>query len=391
MKYAILLACVLLAVYLSSCDAHAAIQAEWVLANDTDAAGNYLMESDGRDLYGGADDGVYVSRDNGYSWRFADIDPEHDRVWIKGIAVDGSTVYAGTDGYGIFRSDNRGNTWKPINKGLRTYITDEGETRYPFIQQMLVTRSGTVIAVGYHSGTHTSTNGGDTWRDVSSDWIRRKATPKLPEWNIGWNIRSMIDFDGYLWALDSSHVVHRSADNGETWLGAAGSVHGDATDWVVLDNRLYIAGNSFRAPDTGFARWDEAALLWENLAKGLPPDYFEKNRRPSFRPYTNNPTHIRTLAMNRGRIFAGLNLRGVYLFDSRSERWVPAGLQGHTVLALVSHESDLYALAHKAEQDSDNYSRDRDPTRLYRASIAVVQSYGKAAAIWGAVKQLNVR
>ena len=36
----------------------------------------YLMVSDGRDLYAGLIDGVVgVSRDNGYSWRFADLVP----------------------------------------------------------------------------------------------------------------------------------------------------------------------------------------------------------------------------------------------------------------------------------------------------------------------------
>ena len=373
---------------LASNATHGAVQVEWELVNDTDTAGMYLMVSDGRDLYAGLIESVVgVSRDNGYSWRFADLAPERDGGWVKGIAIDGSTVYAGTYGRGIFRSDNQGITWTPINNGLRTSTTKKGRIIYPLIEQMLVTNSGTVIAVGYHSGTYTSTNRGDTWRDITSEWIRRKATPKLPEWNIGFNVKTVIDFDNYLWAFDSINHIHRSADNGETWEGTADFVHGEASDWLVLDNRLYIAGNHERTPDYGFARWDEAGQMWENLAQGLPPDYFEKNRRPNYRPYTDNPTHIRTLAVNRGRIFAGLNLRGVYLFDSRSERWIPAGLQGHTVSALVSLESNLYALAHITEQDSDNLSTDRNPTRLYRASISFVQSYGKAATTWGAIKR----
>ncbi len=51
-------------------------QVEWELVNDTDTAGMYLMVSDGRDLHPSLIDGVVgVSRDNGYSWRFANLVP----------------------------------------------------------------------------------------------------------------------------------------------------------------------------------------------------------------------------------------------------------------------------------------------------------------------------
>ena len=52
------------------------LQVEWELVNVTDIPGMYLMVYDGRDLHAGLIDGVVgVSRDNGYSWRFADLVP----------------------------------------------------------------------------------------------------------------------------------------------------------------------------------------------------------------------------------------------------------------------------------------------------------------------------
>ena len=93
----------------------------------------------------------------------------------------------------------------------------------------------------------------------------------------------------------------------------------------------------------------------EDLSDGLPDS-----------PY------MTSLTVNRGRIFAGLS-RGVYMYDRGAETWTPVGLNGSFVLSLVSHQSYLYvAVSRKG---------------IYRASIPIVHSYGKAAATWGAVKQ----
>ena len=83
---------------------------------------------------------------------------------------------------------------------------------------------------------------------------------------------------------------------------------------------------------------------------------------------------ITSLAVNRGRLFTGLYEFGVYMFDERSEKWFPAGLQEFHVTALGSHQSYLYAAT-------------GEPGAIYRASIPIVQLYGKAATTWGAVKR----
>ena len=82
------------------------------------------------------------------------------------------------------------------------------------------------------------------------------------------------------------------------------------------------------------------------------------------------------LAVNRNRIFAGLRENGVWTFDKRSETWTPVGLEGLTVRALVSHQSELYALTREG---------------IFRATISVVQPHGKSATTWGAIKQKQLR
>lgn len=62
----------------------------------------------------------------------------------------------------------------------------------------------------------------------------------------------------------------------------------------------------------------------------------------------------------------------MYLFDERSDTWIPAGLDGLTVYDLISHQSDLYAAIGEG---------------IYRAAIPTVNSYNKAFTTWGAIKQ----
>ena len=165
----------------------------------------------------------------------------------------------------------------------------------------------------------------------------------------------MTEFDGYLWAVYSDAPVFRSPDQGATWeflpTRSYGSIRdfGRVHDWAELGDKLYIAGIG------GFGRWNETELTWEHLSRGLPDEPYMKH-----------------LAINRDRIFAAVGRWGVWLFDQRSETWIPAGLQGIYVTSLVSHQSDLYAATKEG---------------IYRASILTVQPYGKAATTWGALKR----
>ena len=333
--------------------------AAWELLPGTEDMGVGIIETDEHRLYAAASQGVYASLDNGYTWRYAELAHGHERLYIIAIGIGPNAVYAGTHNHGVYRSDSHGKTWKPKRKGIRIFDLDEPdrEPYYAEVKQILVTRSGTVIAVGYHSGSHTSANRGETWRDITREW-KYQPTPESYERFIGAGIWSMTEFDGYLWIAHSVTDMFRSSDNGETWEIIRAFEPGRVTDWEVLNDRLYVSGRA------GFGRWNEMQGEWAYLTEGLP--------------FGRYPPHLTNLAVNRGRIFAGLSEHGVYMFDERSETWIPAGLDGLTVSSLISHQSDLYAVA---------MDRNWDSLGIYRASISIVQPYGKAAVTWGAVKQ----
>ena len=354
-----LVASALLVLSLDSCapNADAAFQADWIHLSGTEALEAELLETDGNRLYAATWEGVYISLDNGYTWRYAEIAHGLEQFYIIAIGIGRNAVYAGTQHHGVYRSDSHGSTWKPKRNGIHIFDLDEPdlEPHYAAVKQILVTRSGTVIAVGYHADTYISTNRGETWH-ATDEWRYDRGHLGLDDVPIGYDIWSMTEFDGYWWSVTSSgsYKLCRSSDDGETWecLGQPLSRRGGAEprSWLVLNNQLYV-GELFGAH--GFARWNEDELEMEDLSDGLPDS-----------PY------MTSLAVNRGRIFAGLS-GGVYMFDQEAETWTPVGLNGSFVGSLVSHQSYLYAGTTKG---------------IYRASIPIVHSYGKAAATWGALK-----
>ena len=349
----LIVAAALLVIAISSCasTAHAQIRAEWELL-EAGPIDIHILETDGRRLYAGTADGVYTSLDHGYTWRLSDL-PDY----VRTIAITQNGVYAGTSSNGVFRSDSHGNTWQPKNNGIRLVERARGELGPPVIEQMFVTSSGAVIAVAYHQGTYISNNRGDTWHGIGDDW--RIPVDNWQDWKIGYDIWKMAEFDGYLWAALSVTSMVRSPDNGGTWEVAGGWPISRVTDFAELNNRLYVAT---RNTDYTIVRWNEPERDWEVLIQGLP---------------SGEKSNIDTFTVHTGRLFAGLRNHGVYMFDQRSETWIPVGLQEFTVVKLVSHQSELHAVAVDRNWD----------TGIYRASVPIVHSYGKASTTWGALKR----
>lgn len=307
--------------------------APWIqLIDGADTGGVYVLEAEGNRIYAGAY-GTFVSDDQGRIWRRM----SGFTYSASAIAIDGNTVYAGTWKDGIFRSDDAGETWKTIRGGLRFEEWDDGERTWGRIRRVLVNFDG-IIAVAYHSGTYVSNDRGETWEDFASHW------------NWGDDIWSMTQFDGYLWTAMSSHWLARAFDNGWTWEMLRTLDNGArVNDWAVLNNRLYVGGQ------TGIARWNETTQEWEYPMDGLPAS-----------------NDITSLAVLDRRLFAGLRDNGVYVFNARRQTWSSAGLEGLSVRALLSHESVLYA---GTGEDG-----------IYCTSL-MVQPHGKAITTWARVKQ----
>lgn len=312
---------------------------KWIQLDDGATMGGvWVLDAWKQRLYAGARNGIFISQDHGNTWQTTSF-----KNSATAITIDGNTAYAGTWRKGIFRSDDAGETWNLIVEGLPFYETDDGERFHGEVRRILVTFNE-IINVGYHSGTYVSNDRGETWHDVSK------------EWRAGDSIYSMTEFDGYLWSAISVDGMYRSSDNWRTWEWLPNFVLGRVNDWAVLHNRLYVAGWE------GIGRWDEKTRTWEYLTEGLPTG---NSQGPA------DPPWVYDLAVHSGRLFAGLRTRGVYVFDTLSESWSSAGLNGLSVYALLSYNSALYA-----------GTRDG----VYCAGISSVRPHAKALTTWARVK-----
>ena len=64
----------------------------------------------------GGDDGLFRSDDKGNSWtRITTKEMTHT---VEALATSGRVLYAGTTGGGVFRSEDKGDTWITVNNGL---------------------------------------------------------------------------------------------------------------------------------------------------------------------------------------------------------------------------------------------------------------------------------
>ena len=103
-----------------------------------------VLESDEDRLYAGTlDNGIFVSQDDGYTWRATSFNGS-----CESITVDGNTVYAGVAETGAIRSDDAGMTWKPINNGLPFIDADDGTRYYSRVYQIHSSSHKTRLSLG---------------------------------------------------------------------------------------------------------------------------------------------------------------------------------------------------------------------------------------------------
>ena len=77
-------------------------------------------------------------------------------------AAPKAVLLVGTEGGGIFRSTDRGDTWTPVNAGLRFEPGEDFQAVTAFAQK------GNVLYAGTRDGLYASTDAGNRWQQVSS-------------------------------------------------------------------------------------------------------------------------------------------------------------------------------------------------------------------------------
>jgi len=278
----------------------------------------------GKQLFAGTEYGVFVSTDQGMSWRPINRDlpsfsKYDDRKIIAALAVSGDTLFAGEKNFGVFRFDSQSQSWTEVNNGLSSLNVNTFAV------------SGGKLFVGTERGVWVTTDNGESWKSTNSGMNVHNGVGEIA---VKDNRLLVQAFDG----------VYASADNGNTWTPVKDSIEPAAfqipPEWergslnkqvgyMAAINDVIIAGT-----EGGVFRSTDGGQNWEGANQGLPP-----GERGSLAP------SIESLAVIGAKIYAGVNDCGLFISDDLGRSWTEAGrdLSAMTVEGVVRKGEKLFA------------------------------------------------
>ncbi|MDH3734870.1 MAG: glycosyl hydrolase [Gemmatimonadota bacterium] len=355
--------------------------------------------------------GVYRSRNGGASWEQVGIDdsqhigkilvhPRDSRVVF--VAAEGPLWSAGGD-RGLYRSTDGGETWAPVlqidaDTGVTDieFAPDDPDVLYAAAYQRRRQIWGH-LAGGPNSGIHKSTDGGETWRRITTGLpsgdvgkIGLAVTPANPD-----VVYATME------AQDSERGFYRSLDRGESWERRNSYISGgtgphyyqeieaspENADLVYqMDVFLQVTrdgGDTFGNLETGRAKHSDNHAMWidpedgNHMLVGTDAGLYETfDEGVTFRHFPNLPiSQFYKLALDSAEPFYNIlggaqdlgtlhgpartmNTEGV-----RNRDWyVPMGADGYAVqidptdpqtLYLQTQQGNLYRYDRRSEEALD--------------------------------------
>ncbi len=173
-------------------------------------------------------DGVYKSTDAGKTWSHIGLEDTHVISRVRIHPQDPHRVYVAAFGHpyganeerGIYRSTDGGKSWQRIlfrnnRSGAVDLVMDRHNPGILFaaIWEARVAPGGAVLSGGPGSGLFKSTDGGDTWTELT----RNPGLPKATIGKIGVSIAGSDAKRVYALIEAEDGGVFRSDDGGDTW------------------------------------------------------------------------------------------------------------------------------------------------------------------------------
>jgi len=215
-------------------------------------------------------DGVYKSTDAGRTWTHVGLEDTRHIGKVRVHPHNPDIVYVAALGHafgknkqrGVFKSVDGGKTWEHVlfvsdKAGAVDLSIDANNPRIMYAAVWEAYRNfWNISSGGPDSGIWMSTDGGDTWRDIS----RNKGLPDGMRGKIG--IAASPAKPGRVWALIESKEggMYRSDDYGETWEYVA------ANDRLV--SRAWYYMHLTPDPQDGDTVWVNNLSLWKSTDGG---------------------------------------------------------------------------------------------------------------------------
>lgn len=201
---------------------------------------------------------------------------------VEALPNDPSTIYVATASGGLWKSTNKGTTWKPIfdDQPVSTFGDVAIAPSDPNIIWAGTGEQNNRQSTSWGNGVYRSTDGGETWTHTGLVETRHIGTievhPKKAE-------MAYVAALGNLWKSSSERGVFKTEDAGVTWNKV---LYADSLTGVVdleMDhkkpNTLYAAtyqrlrrtwGFNGGGPGSGIWKTTNGGKKWQKLSNGIP-------------------------------------------------------------------------------------------------------------------------
>src|SRR5437899_2275791 len=193
-------------------------------------------------------------------------------VSIQSLALgEGQTVYAGSFGRGVFKSEDGGKSWTAVNEGTtgrgmsRSRAGCAPSTRSAaarlsqpgdqlpanFVRSLVVDKTGTRYAGTADNGVYVSTDRGDTWRIIGGQLANasvRGIAIGEPSWFVGTGIG-----------------MYRSSDQGKTWM----QVNNGLTERAIQSFAVGKDGTVYAGTSGGVLKTEDHGAHWVSTNQGI--------------------------------------------------------------------------------------------------------------------------
>lgn len=262
---------------------------------------------------------LYTSENGGQSYEQKSFSAANN-IQIHCFGRQGAFYFAGTDS-GVYRSENRGNTWTPVRTGLPVGFNNRIVG--------IVASGDALVAISYEKGVFRSVDNGTSWvasttgmSGVFYEWGRGLAwfkgaiyaatvsgVFKSVDGGLNWTLSFGTGMNGItagenaIFTFDYTSIA-RSSD-GETWEGGGVGVSLSTSSLIISAVTAYkntvFAGTSYINPN----RISDTGVFWS------------KNGGASFESIQDNMPSgegARSIAVNDSSIFVGVS---DYIFTRR--------------------------------------------------------------------------
>uniref|UniRef100_A0A7C1PHU3 DUF6242 domain-containing protein n=1 Tax=Agrobacterium albertimagni TaxID=147266 RepID=A0A7C1PHU3_9HYPH len=268
------------------------------------------------------------------AWKSITLTLDEDNS-ITAMTAHDSNIFVGTYNEGIFRSSDGGATWKNVSTGLRD---PRNRRRIPRLNAFVVAKSGAIYA-GTDSGIFRSTNNGASWAAIGSAFSAGSLVVTSSNRIYAVSSVGVVTLNRNQWIVIATPPIEILA------LDTAGGLIGggrqgvfrankDGTTWTPINRG--IIGTRVQAlavqPSTG-------DVFAGTMAEGLLRSPDKGNTWEILLP--DQP--IRTLYVNANRIYIGTQHLGALRFDGRSLIPINDGMERLFITAFSATSTFLFA------------------------------------------------